>query len=106
MKTVLNDGSPIWLKVISGLLVTFFALTVINYGGGMIVSAFASPDEKIEKERQASCERIRDKEEHCHETGEACDLNESAEWHSEKFGESIVSCFSLNAELLIYGVSE
>lgn len=102
-RTVFNDGSPIWLKFISGLLLTFFVLTMVNVGGGVIVSAFDSPDDVIEQERKASCDRIRAKEEKCHE-GKECDLSESAEWHAAKFGENIVNCFSFNAELLTFGV--
>ena len=100
MRNVFNDGSPIWLKFISGLLLTLFALTIINYGCGAVVSAFSSPDENIERERQASCDRIRGKEE------EREDLTESAKWHESKFNESIINCFHLNSELLRFGLRD
>jgi len=105
MKYVFNDGSPLWLKLLSGLLLFSLAVILLNAGGGMVASAFASPDEKIEQQRQDSCDRIRAKEEDCHD-GKECDLSDSAVWHADKFGESIVNCFSINAELLTFGVGQ
>ena len=104
-RTVFNDGSPIWLKLTSGLLFTYFAIIVLNVGGGMVVSAFDSPDEILENQRLDSCDRIRAKEEACHGRGEMpCDFGDSPEWHADKFHESIVQCFHFGSQDLTFGV--
>lgn len=106
MKTVFNDGSPIWLKAISGLLLTYFVIVVFNVGGGMVASAFSDTDTKLAKLKADSCHTIRIRENKCHGGDqEQCEkLKESARWYADKFNSNLTDCFAINSELLIFGV--
>lgn len=60
MRTVFNDGSPVWLKAISGLLLATFAGILILL---LIGSVSADDSEKHVRELKANYEKL--VQEHC-----------------------------------------
>ena len=85
MKTVFNDGSPIWLKVISGLLLAFLLFFTVNSFGGIVFSNDYESELKAakaayEKALAGHCSIIGAKTKDCYEGGDCAALESSIQW--------------------------
>jgi len=106
MKTIFNDGSPLHQKALGAIILFSLAFITLNVIGGKIAFAFAAPETKLEQLRDDACDRLREKEEACH-NGDGCEkLTESAKWFSDKFNASPAECFAINSEFLTFGADQ
>jgi len=109
MKTVFNDGSPVWLKFISGLLIFSFLFVLLNALTGRLFASDPDSELRAAKERytqalRGHCSIIGARVQKCYtgDTEECTGMQKSVTWFmsADGYGEAPeVACRDLTANL-------